>query len=143
MNWEIATWLIIFAACLVIEIITLGLTTIWACGGALIAMIIAFFSGSLALQVVAFLIVTTILFFTTRPLAKKHMDNKLEKTNVESLIGKHVIVSADIDNLKSQGQVMIGGVEWTARSKNGDTIESGTEVVIDEISGVKVIVTRA
>ena len=136
MNWEIATWLIIFAACLVIEIITLGLTTIWACGGALIAMIIA-------LQVVAFLIVTTILFFTTRPLAKKHMDNKLEKTNVESLIGKHVIVSADIDNLKSQGQVMIGGVEWTARSKNGDTIESGTEVVIDEISGVKAIVTRA
>lgn len=143
MNWEIATWLIIFAACLVIEIITLGLTTIWACGGALIAMIIAFFSGSLALQVVAFLIVTTILFFTTRPLAKKHMDNKLEKTNVESLIGKHVIVSADIDNLKSQGQVMIGSVEWTARSKNGDTIESGTEVVIDEISGVKAIVTRA
>ena len=86
---------------------------------------------------------STILFFTTRPLAKKHMDNKLEKTNVESLIGKHVIVSADIDNLKSQGQVMIGGVEWTARSKNGDTIESGTEVVIDEISGVKAIVTRA
>lgn len=142
MNWEIATWLIIFAACLIIEIITLGLTTIWACGGALIAMIIAFFSGSLALQVVAFLIVTTILFFTTRPLAKKHMDNKLEKTNVESLIGKHVIVSADIDNLKSQGQVMIGGVEWTARSKNGDNIESGTEVVINEISGVKAIVTR-
>ena len=119
MNWEIATWLIIFAACLIIEIITLGLTTIWACGGALIAMIIAFFSGSLALQVVAFLIVTTILFFTTRPLAKN-----------------------DIDNLKSQGQVMIGGVEWTARSKNGDTIESGTEVVINEISGVKAIVTR-
>ncbi len=143
MNWEIATWLIIFAACLIIEIITLGLTAIWACGGALVAMIIAFFSGSLALQVVAFLVVTTILFFTTRPLAKKHMDNRLEKTNVESLIGKHVIVSADIDNLKSQGQVMIGGVEWTARSKNGDTIESGTEVVIDEISGVKAIVTRA
>lgn len=143
MNWEIATWLIIFAACLIIEIITLGLTTIWACGGALVAMIIAFFSGSLALQVVAFLVVTTILFFTTRPLAKKHMDNRLEKTNVESLIGKHVIVSADIDNLKSQGQVMIGGVEWTARSKDGDTIESGTEVVIDEISGVKAIVTRA
>lgn len=143
MNWEIATWLIIFAACLIFEIITLGLTTIWACGGALVAMIIAFFSGSLALQVVAFLVVTTILFFTTRPLAKKHMDNRLEKTNVESLIGKHVIVSADIDNLKSQGQVMIGGVEWTARSKNGDTIESGTEVVIDEISGVKAIVTRA
>ena len=125
MNWEIATWLIIFAVCLIAEIISLGLTTIWACGGALVAMIIA------------------ILFFTTRPIAKKHLDNQLVKTNVESLIGKHVIVSADIDNLKSTGQVLINGVEWTARSKHGDTIETGTEVVIDEISGVKAIVEKA
>ena len=143
MNWEIATWLIIFAVCLIAEIISLGLTTIWACGGALVAMIIAFFSGSLPLQIVAFLVVTTILFFTTRPIAKKHLDYLLVKTNVESLIGKHVIVSADIDNLKSTGQVLINGVEWTARSKHGDTIETGTEVVIDEISGVKAIVEKA
>ena len=97
MNWEIVTWLIIFAVCLIVEIISLGLTTIWACGGALVAMIIAFFGGSLPLQIVVFLVVTTILFFTTRPIAKKHLDNKLVKTNVESLIGKHVIVSDDID----------------------------------------------
>ena len=38
---------------------------------------------------------------------------------------------------------MINGVEWTARSKNGDIIEPGTEVVIDEISGVKAIVEKA
>ena len=52
MNWEIVTWLIIFAVCLIVEIISLGLTTIWACGGALVAMIIAFFGGSLPLQIV-------------------------------------------------------------------------------------------
>ena len=62
---------------------------------------------------------------------------------MESLIGKHVIVSAEIDNLKSTGQVIINGVEWTARSKNSDIIEPGTEVVIDEISGVKAIVEKA
>lgn len=143
MNWEIATWLIIFAVCLIAEIISLGLTTIWACGGAIAALIVAFFSGSLSLQIVVFLIVTFILFFTTRPIARKHLDNKLVKTNVESLIGKHVIVSTDIDNLKSTGQVMINGVEWTARSKNNDIIEAGTEVVVDEISGVKAIVEKA
>ena len=143
MNWEIATWLIIFAVCLIAEIISLGLTTIWACGGAIAALIVAFFSGSLSLQIVVFLIVTFILFFTTRPIARKHLDNKLVKTNVESLIGKHVIVSADIDNLKSTGQVMINGVEWTARSKNNDIIEAGTVVVVDEISGVKAIVEKA
>ena len=106
-------------------------------------MIIAFFGGSLPLQIVVFLVVTTILFFTTRPIAKKHLDNKLVKTNVESLIGKHVIVSDDIDNLKSKGQVMINGVEWTARSKSNNIIPTGTEVVICEISGVKAIVEQA
>ena len=30
-------WLVVFVACIVIEIITLGLTTIWFAGGALIA----------------------------------------------------------------------------------------------------------
>ena len=90
-----------------------------------------------------FLLSPLFFFFTTRPIAKKHLDNQLVKTNVESLIGKHVIVSADIDNLKSTGQVLINGVEWTARSKHGDTIETGTEVVIDEISGVKAIVEKA
>ena len=82
-------------------------------------------------------------FLHDKTIAKKHLDNQLVKTNVESLIGKHVIVSADIDNLKSTGQVLINGVEWTARSKHGDTIETGTEVVIDEISGVKAIVEKA
>lgn len=143
MNWEIATWLIIFAVCLLVEIVTLGLTTIWACGGALIAMIIAFANGPIWLQIVVFLLVTTVLFFTTRPIAKKHLDNKIVKTNVESLVGKHVIVSASINNLNSQGQVMINGVEWTARSKNGEAIEAGTEVVVTDIQGVKAIVEKA
>lgn len=143
MNWEIATWLIIFAVCLFIEIITLGLTTIWACGGALISMFVAILGGSVPVQIVVFLAITTILFFTTRPIARKHLDNNLVKTNVDELIGRHVIVTAAIDNLKPAGQVMINGVEWTARSENGDSIEEGTEVVITEISGVKAIVKRA
>lgn len=143
MNWEIATWLIIFSICLIVEILTLGLTTIWACGGSLVSMFIAIFGGSIPLQIIVFLVITTILFFTTRPIARKHLDNHLVKTNVEELIGKHVIVIAAIDNLKSTGQVMINGVEWTARSKNDEAIAEGTEVVISEISGVKVIVERA
>jgi membrane protein implicated in regulation of membrane protease activity len=142
MNWEIATWLIIFAVCLIAEMISLGLTTIWFCGGALVALIIALFGGPIPLQIIVFLIVSLVLLFTTRPIARKHFDNKRTKTNVESLVGTHVIVTSTIDNLKFTGQVTIGGIEWTARSKNGDVIEEGAEVVIEEIAGVKAIVSK-
>lgn len=142
MNWEIATWLIIFAVCLIAEMISLGLTTIWFCGGALVALIIALFGGPIPLQIIVFLIVSLVLLFTTRPIARKHFDNKRTKTNVESLVGTHVIVTSTIDNLKFTGQVTIGGIEWTARSKNDDVIEEGAEVVIEEIAGVKAIVSK-
>lgn len=143
MNWEIATWLIIFTVCLFVEIITLGLTTIWACGGALVALIIAILGGSVPVQIVVFLAITIILFFTTRPIARRHMDNHLVKTNVDDLVGKHVIVTTEIDNLKSSGQVMINGVEWTSRSEDDSIIKEGAEVVITRISGVKAIVRQA
>ena len=67
----------------------------------------------------------------------------MEKTNVESLIGKQVIVSETIDNLKAAGQVKVNGLEWTARAADEeDIIPAGTEVTIKEVSGVKVIVSR-
>lgn len=40
-------WLILLAVLLVIEIITLGLTTIWFAGGALVAFLVSIVGGPL------------------------------------------------------------------------------------------------
>ena len=50
-------WLILLGILLIIEIITLGLTTIWFAGGALIAFLVAILGGAVWLQVVVFLAV--------------------------------------------------------------------------------------
>ena len=71
------------------------------------------------------------------------MDRRLVLAKIICSSIQHVIVSASINNLNSQGQVMINGVEWTARSKNGEAIEAGTEVVVTDIQGVKAIVEKA
>lgn len=42
---------------------------------------------------------------------------------------------------RQQGQVKLGGMEWTARSTSGDPISVGTEVRVDRVEGVKVYVT--
>ena len=72
---------------------------------------------------------------------RKFLNPKLEKTNVDSVIGTRGYVTDDIDNLEAHGHVKLGGMEWTARSTTGDPIPKGTLVEVDRIEGVKVFVS--
>ncbi|MFA9377098.1 MAG: NfeD family protein [Lachnotalea sp.] len=134
-------WLILFIVLLVIEIATLGLTTIWFAGGAIVAFVACVFGAPVGIQLVLFFLVSLFLLVVTRPIAVKYLNKNRTKTNAESLIGETGVVSYDINNLKSQGSVMIHGQEWTARTTNEEeTITKDHLVIIKAISGVKLIV---
>lgn len=134
-------WLIIFVACIVIEIATMGLFTIWFAGGALIAAIAAAIGGPVWLQVTLFLATSAVLLFLTRPIAVKYFNKDRIKTNVESLVGQQAIVISEINNLQGIGQVTVNGQEWSARNVNAEAeIPVGSVVVIRAISGVKLMV---
>ena len=136
-------WLIVMALLLVVEIATLGLTTIWFAAGALVAFLAALLNLPFWFQMILFLAVSIVLLFFTRPLAARYLNSRTTKTNAESLVGRSAIVTKDIDNLLAQGQVKVGGMEWTARATRDDIkIHSGATVVIEGISGVKLIVTE-
>ena len=146
MEWitnPVVVWLIILVLLVIIEIFTLGLTTIWFAGGALVAIVVAALGGPVWLQVLVALIVSTVLLFFTRPVAMKYFNRDREKTNAESLVGRQAIVLSEINNLQGTGQVTINGMEWTARTiSDGQTIKSGEVVVIRGIHGVKLLVER-
>lgn len=133
-------WLVVLAILLVIEFLTLGLTTVWFAGGALVAFLISLAGGPLWLQLLLFIAVSVVLLLFTRPLAMKYLNKDVQKTNVDSIPGQKGIVTATIDNLKAEGQVTIQGMEWTARAKNGNTIEKGKVVRVTAVEGVKLIV---
>ena len=134
-------WLAALAAFIVIEIATMGLTTIWFAGGALIALVLALLNTSFYVQLGAFLVISIVLLVCTRPLAVKFFNGKREKTNVDSMIGKQAIVVAEIDNLREEGQVMLNGMEWSARAyEEGNIIPAGAVVEVKEIRGVKLMV---
>ena len=134
-------WLIIFVACIVIEIISMGLTTIWFAGGALIAAVAAALDVPLWVQIVLFVLVSLVLLYFTRPIAVKYFNKDRVKTNAESLVGKQAIVISEIDNLQGIGQVTVEGKEWTARTvTDGVTLPTGSVVIIRAISGVKLMV---
>lgn len=133
-------WLILLAILILIEIITLGLTTIWFAGGALVAFIVSLFYDNLLLEVILFVVVSLILLFFTRPVVKKYFNSTRTKTNYEAVIGQEALVTGTIDNINNTGWALVNGLEWSARSVNGEIIEKGTKVVVESISGVKLMV---
>lgn len=93
-------------------------------------------------QIVLFLAVSALLLFFTRPVAVKYFNKDRVRTNVESLIGQQAIVISEINNLQGIGQVTVNGQEWSARSTDEEAaIPVGCVVIIERVSGVKLIVT--
>lgn len=138
---ESVYWLVLLAILLVIEIFTLGLTTIWFAGGALAATIIALMGLSLPIQIVVFFVVSIALLVFTRPLAVRYINDHRSKTNYEGLIGKMIKISERVDNFNQTGTAIVNGQEWTVRSEQDDIIlNPGDRATITNISGVKLIV---
>lgn len=140
---ETILWLILFVVLLIIEIFTMGLTTVWFAGGALLAFVLALLDVGLPVQIIVFLLVSTVLLVLTRPLAVKFFNRDRERTNVDSLIGQKAVVIEKIDSIHGTGRAEINGLEWAAKPVDLDTIiEVGEVVVIDAIQGVKLIVRK-
>ncbi len=140
MTWS--AWLIVFIACIVLEASSWALTSIWFAGGAVAACLLALIGLNSYIQMAAFVVVSFLLLYLTRPLALKYVNRRTVKTNVDSLIGQNAIVTADIDNDESRGTAIVSGQEWTARSADGSKIPKDTLVTIQAISGVKLIVVK-
>lgn len=134
-------WLILAVIFGIIEALTLGLTTIWFAGGAILASICAMLGAPLPVQIAAFFVASILLLYFTKPLIKKQLKVGKEKTNTDALIGQEAIVITAIPPLES-GQVKLNGLVWTAVSEDRhDSIKEGTTVIINRIEGVKVIVS--
>ena len=124
------------------EAITVGLTSIWFAAGALAALICSMAGGNMALQIILFFVVSALSIAAFRPIAQKYIYNKVEPTNIDSIIGKEVLVTENISNLQAAGTVNISGLTWSARSADNAEIPSGTLVRVLRIEGVKVFVER-
>lgn len=134
-------WLVIFVILLIVEIFTMGLTTIWFAGGALVAFAAGVLGFGTVVQIIVFVAVSVILLIATRPVAVKFFNKERQKTNAESLIGQQALVLEDINTLQSDGRVEINGQEWAAKTDEPDgRIAKNTVVVVEGIQGVKLIV---
>jgi membrane protein implicated in regulation of membrane protease activity len=142
-NYQAIFWLILTVALAVIELATLGLITIWFAIGAAVAMLVALLGGNIWAQLISFIIVSTVILVTVRPIASKHFNRNIKKTNIDAVIGRKLIAKTDIDNIKGTGKVDMDGSTWLAASSIDEvTIFAGEEVRVVRVSGAKLIVER-
>ena len=134
-------WLGLMVLFLAIEAATVTMVSLWFAGGCLAALVTGLLGGNFIWQIGIFLAVSAALLALLRPLARKHLNPKLVKTNVDSILDARGYVTSDIDNVAATGTVKLGAMEWTARSATGETISAGTLVKVEKIEGVKAFVT--
>ena len=134
-------WLFLVVVLLIIELVTVGLTTIWFAAGSASAFLLSLAGLGIGWQIGVFLVVSIVLFVFTRPWAMKYVNKKSEKTNYEGVIGRTVKVTQEINNTEQTGKAVYDGQEWTARSAYDNTvIEAGQLARVVRIEGVKLIV---
>lgn len=134
-------WIGVLIAAVIIEAATSDFVAIWFFPAALVSLILSLFDVPVWLQILLFVLVGLALVIATRPLCRKFLKVKREKTNAESLIGKTCIVTEEIRNIDEVGEVKVGGLCWSARAEDEErVIAVGEHVEIVEIKGVKLIV---
>ena len=138
--WQI--WLLLAGLFFIGEMITVGFLIFWLGIGALLAMIVSFFTTNIIIQTAVFVISSIILILATKPFVKRFVDVKKTNTNVFSIIGKKALVIKKIDPINAKGQIKVNSEIWSAESENGEKIEEGSEVEIIRINGVKAIVKK-
>ena len=92
-----------------------------------------------AVQILIFLILSTVLLFLTRPVLIKKMKIGTEKTNSDGLIGKKALVVKQITEFE-KGEIKINGTIWSAKSEDSSLIPENSQCEILRIEGVTAIV---
>lgn len=133
----VSLWLLLFVVLIIIELLTVNLTTIWFAFGSLVSYILSFFVSDIMIQTIIFLVSSIILLIFTRPIVKKFLLNKEVKTNADRLIGKTCVVTKEITR-NEIGEVKVAGQYWSAKANK--KIKAGSEAKILSIEGVKLIV---
>jgi membrane protein implicated in regulation of membrane protease activity len=137
----VVAWAIIFLVTLFIELETMDLVTIWFCLSSLVSLILGVLFLKPIWQIILFLVLSIGLILLTKPLAKKKMKTGIIRTNTDRFIGEIGIITQKI--LPNEiGEVKIENQLWRAINHEGLVFEPGEAVIIDAISGIKLVVSK-
>jgi membrane protein implicated in regulation of membrane protease activity len=140
-------WLLAGIVLAIAEVFAPGFVLIcFGLGAGLVALFTCLFGFGIEVQILVFAIATLLVFAGSRTLFHDILwppASTQEHTNVDALLGKHVIVVDAIPGGDGKGSVRAGGEEWTAISADHRPAAAGTRVLVQGIDGNKLVVRVA
>lgn len=127
-------WLGIVLLLILIEAITINLTTIWFVISGVAAMLLTFVTKVFLIQFALFVLLGVFLLVTTKPFLQSKLDKTKVKTNGDRVVGMKGIVTSEITN-KNYGEVKVDGKLWTAFADKKIKVDTTIEVL--KIDGIK------
>ena len=139
---DIYLWLAVGLVSFVVELLTVGLISIWFVLGALVALLLALLDLHIAIQVVAFVVVSLICIFCFRNYWVKHLKDNFIPTNLDAYVGKEVVVFEEINDSANTGIIKINGQLWSAKSIDGTVYAVNEKVIVDKLVGNTIYVKK-
>ncbi|MGN0683812.1 MAG: NfeD family protein, partial [Oscillospiraceae bacterium] len=93
-------WLTAIVAFIILEAVTYQIVSIWFVFGAIGGMITYLLGADFYVQLIVFIAVSAILLSILRPLSMKLVKRQDFKTNSDSLIGKNILITQEVSNIK-------------------------------------------
>jgi membrane protein implicated in regulation of membrane protease activity len=139
-DWQALAWLALAIVAAVIEVSVPHFGSVFVSAGALAAAALAALSAGVPAQIVAFLVVLIVSAVVLRPWLVARAGGRGVPSRTAQLIGRHGVVTHEIDATVGTGRVNVGGEDWAARSPGAVAV--GTEIRVVGADGIVLEVTR-
>ena len=137
-------WTFILIMSVLVEAATATLTTIWFMPAGFICLILSIFELSLPVQIVTYIVLGAAALVLSKTVFKNKLGpTKKTPTNADRILGETAVVTVAINNELAEGEILVRGQHWSARSAGGEKVAVGERVTVERIEGVKVIVNRS
>lgn len=139
----VVVWIVAALALFGIEATTVSFVALYFGVGSLVSAIVAAAGAGVAVQLLAFSIVSVVALLATRGTVTRALQRSpVVKSNVNTLVGRRGVVTVPITAASGRGQVRVGTEYWTARPYMEDTsdIPAGATVEILSVEGVTALV---
>jgi len=134
------TWLAVAFVAAVLEISVPHFGSAFVSAGAVAAATTAYLGFGMPVQFGTFVVVLTVSLVTLRSGLVARLGGRGVPSRTEPLVGRHGLVTHDIDPVTGTGRITISGEDWAARSR--DAIAIGTKVRVVGADGIVLEVTR-
>jgi membrane protein implicated in regulation of membrane protease activity len=133
-------WLAVAFVAAIIEVSVPHFGFAFVGAGAIAAAVAAFLGFGVPVQFGTFVLVLVLSIALLRSQLLARLSGRGVPSRTEALVGRHAIVTHDIDPTAGTGRVNVAGEDWAARS--AESITAGARVRVVGADGIVLEVTR-